>query len=234
MAHQSDCVTLKIGLWNGAQTRDRQLLYRKLLDEAARQGLHLGVAVTQTAGTGGRRRGGARSVASEVGSNTLPMWLELMDDSGTCIQSFLRTTQTLLAGDGIAVCEERQVGRTGPLTQIAGGRASALETWMREGLEVRIYTLEGSKIDGEPVYQAIASFLRAKEVCWTSTVRGVTGFGASRRIRRPKWFLSRGDVPIVITVLDLRERLEPLLPDLAKRVGDTALISAQPVLWVHP
>lgn len=232
-------VAVKIGIWDGSATSPRgQLLYRRLLAEALALGMSGGTVSSQVEGS--HRRATFRTVESEVSSNELPVWLEFVVD-GAAVSPFLRKASALLQDRGIVVCEEVQTwGRQPSLrassSESKGGQRTMSEAMrtVQNGLQVQIYTLEGNKIEGKPVYQAVAEFLRARDICWISTARGLCGFGDSRQIRKAGWFVKKDEVPIVMTVLDVTERLEPHLPELAELVGDAALISATPVAWIHP
>ncbi|MFO2550030.1 DUF190 domain-containing protein [Alicyclobacillus cycloheptanicus] len=231
-------VSVKIGIWNGARTvKGGQLLYQRLLTDAVTLGMGGGTVWAQVEGS--QRRRVWRTVQSEIGSNELPLWMEFLE-AGTALTPFLETARARVGDQGVIVCETVQVWNMPALRGEARGRQEGdrLSTMSRQaakaGVQLQIYTLEGSKVAGKPVYQAAAEYLRAKEVMWISTSRGMAGFGAERRIHRPGWFVRREDIPIILTAVDVKERLEPHIPELISLLGDQAVVSTRAVDWVHP
>ncbi|SFU97391.1 DUF190 domain-containing protein [Alicyclobacillus macrosporangiidus] len=114
-----------------------------------------------------------------------------------------------------------------------GGRASPGDG-AEQGLMVQVYTVEGRTLQGKPVYQAVAEFLRKRGVLWVSTTRGLTGFGEQRRVHEPQWLLRAHDAPVMVTALDRQDRLESHLPALVQFVGHEGLVVSRRVRWHHP
>ncbi len=229
--HQA--VRLQVGIWSGAEARSGLLLYRRLLAQAMRIGLPGATVVTQV--EGGQRTRGFRSVESEIESNELPLWLEFVDDTGRWPE-FVEDAKRAIGRHGIVVASD--VEQFDPELRKEGKRVNrptyAFADRSRAGLQVQVYTLEGNKVDGKPVYQAAAEFLRARNIFWISTARGLCGFGDGRRIHKARWFSRNSDIPIVMTVVDFREQLEPHVEDLAALVGDQGVVSVTDVTWLHP
>lgn len=230
---KSHPVRLQAGIWSGAEARGGLLLYRRLISQAMRAGLSGGTVLTQV--EGGRRAGRYRSVESEVQSNDLPLWLEFVDDTGRWPQ-FLEDAKRTIGRSGIIVAHDVDRLRTGPREERKQviRHTDTFADRTRTGLQVQIYTLEGNKVDGRPVYQKAAEFLRARNIFWISTARGLCGFGDGRRIHKARWFSRTSDIPIVMTVVDFRDQLEPHIEDLAALVGDQGIVSVTDVMWLHP
>lgn len=227
-------VCLKIGIWNGAQTVSGQLLYHRLLSQAMHAGMRGATFSTHIEGS--QRSLGFRSVGSEVGSNELPLWLEIVDREDRW-PAFITDARRTIGRHGLIVSEvvdahSRQQGGEAEKLKQSGTTPRQFPT--REGLQVQVYSLEGNRIDGKPVYQVVTEFLRAKNIFWISTARGLCGFGDGRRIHKARWFSRSAEIPIVMTVVDFTEQLSPHLDALAQLVGDQGLVSVRPVMWLHP
>lgn len=124
-------------------------------------------------------------------------------------------------------------GEDAPSRDDSGGRASRGDG-ADEGLMVQVYTVEGRMLQGKPVYQAVAEFLRKRGVLWVYTTRGLTGFGEQRRVHEPQWLLRAHDAPVMVTALDRQDRLGPHLPALVQFVGHEGLVVSRSVRWHHP
>lgn len=240
------CAVLRVGLWNGSSTCERgRTLYQVLLTEALKAGLRGGT--TSGSVEGSRSTRAFRTVESEVSSNELPVFLEFVDELEK-LEQWIPACKERIKDDGVIVLEGGHVwggrgfgeikGEGGPTVKepqhYLRAQHAPLDEKAYNGLQVQIFTLERNTIQGKPVYQAAAEFLRKKGILWISTTRGVAGFGDQRRIHQAHWLFRRNDVPIVTTVLDRAEKLERWLPSLVEFVGDTAFVVSKSVVWHHP
>lgn len=80
-----------------------------------------------------------------------------------------------------------------------------------EGYLLRIFIGESDKYDGKPLYEWIV--LRAREfgLAGATVLRGIMGFGPSSKISTVKILRLSEDLPVVIEIVDTRERLEEFL-----------------------
>lgn len=244
------CLGISIGIWNGSQTgRGGSLLYRTLLEDALKDGLQGGTAWRVI--EGGNHRGVFRSIESEVVSNELPVWLQFIDRSDPILR-WIRSAKEILADGGIIVLDNqlhgqieagvKRIERIEPRERVerveqrlAGGGSQAVSTdpWTAQGMQVTIYTLEKNKVHGKLIYQAVAEYLRHRDVLWVATMRGLGGFGDGREIRQSGWF-RKEDTPIMMVVVDKTEKLSPHLAGLVELVGDQGIVVSSEVTWVHP
>lgn len=217
------CGALHVGLWNGSTVcADGSLLYQRLLDQAIGMGLRGATAWTNVEGL--NLRGDWLSVENEVASNALPVWISLFDGHAN-IHRFLRSAAGMLRGQGV-VCTQ-SVGWLNGQSPALGTRAEEGGRRMAgdAGIHVEVFMLEGAKVDGKPVYQAIAELLRGHHVLWVSTARGLAGYGEGRKVRGRRWF-GRPEAPVTMHIVDKAEVLRPILPLLVNLVGNHALIIA--------
>ena len=85
---------------------------------------------------------------------------------------------------------------------------------------VSIFIGEHNHYQGKPLYVAVLEFLRKEGATGATVMRGIAGFGAHSRIHTASIVTLSADLPIVLTWIDLPERVERLLPQLRKMVGD--------------
>jgi PII-like signaling protein len=87
---------------------------------------------------------------------------------------------------------------------------------------------KSDQLRGKNVEKALMDLLRANKV-WGATVWvGVNGFGKrGKSVRRVEGITFDG--PIVIELIDEKEKLEPLLVEIKQIVGDNGLITLQEV-----
>ena len=87
-------------------------------------------------------------------------------------------------------------------------------------LLLRIYIGESNRFAGVPLYEAIVQRARERGLSGATVLRGIEGFGANSRIHRASILRLSEDLPIVVEIVDRRERLEPFLIELDPMIED--------------
>ncbi len=100
-------------------------------------------------------------------------------------------------------------------------------------LLLRIFIGESNRHAGVPLYEAIVQRARERGLAGATVLRGVEGFGAASRIHRASILRLSEDLPIVIEIVDARERIESFLPELEPMIDDgmVTLEKVQVVLY---
>src|SRR5947208_6763768 len=81
-----------------------------------------------------------------------------------------------------------------------------------EGHLLRIFVGESDRHDGTPLYEWIVRKAREQGLAGATVLRGVEGFGAHSRLHTAKILRLSEDLPIVIEIVDTREKIEAFLP----------------------
>ena len=81
----------------------------------------------------------------------------------------------------------------------------------REGYLLRIFIGESDKHEGKPLYEWIVLKAREHGLAGATVLRGMMGFGAHSRLHTFKIERLSLDLPIVIEIVDAREKLEAFL-----------------------
>lgn len=104
-----------------------------------------------------------------------------------------------------------------------------------EGSLLRIFIGESDKYAGKPLYEWIVLRAREQGLAGATVVRGLMGFGAHSRIHTFKIERLSEDLPIVIEIVDTREKLEQFLEliDSAIEEGLATLEKAYVHLYRH-
>jgi len=82
------------------------------------------------------------------------------------------------------------------------------------GLLARIYIGESDTWQGRPLYEAIVHLLRDRGLAGATVLRGIEGFGAKHHIHTTRILRLSEDLPILIEVVDVEERVRAVLPQL--------------------
>lgn len=81
-----------------------------------------------------------------------------------------------------------------------------------KGTLLRIFVGESDHYKGKPVYEAIVLKARELHLAGATVLRGTMGFGAHSRLHTAKVLRLSEDLPIVIEIVDDREKIDLLLP----------------------
>lgn len=82
----------------------------------------------------------------------------------------------------------------------------------REGCLLRIFIGESDRWQGRPLYESIVLAARAQHLAGATVLRGPMGFGAKSRLHTAKILRLSEDLPIVIEIVDAREKIDAFLP----------------------
>ncbi len=101
--------------------------------------------------------------------------------------------------------------------------------------QVRIYIGESDQWHGKPLFVAIVERLKQHDVAGATVLRGIEGYGANSRVHTARILRLSEDLPVVIEVVDIAERIERVLPLLDEMVteGLVTLQDVQVVKYVH-
>jgi PII-like signaling protein len=89
----------------------------------------------------------------------------------------------------------------------------------RDAVLLRIYFGEDDKHDHKPLYEAIVLKAREMHLAGATVLRGPIGFGHSARIHTTKILRLSQDLPIVIEIVDAKDKIDAFLPVLDGMMG---------------
>ena len=84
----------------------------------------------------------------------------------------------------------------------------------RDAVLLRIFLGEDDKFEGKPLYEAIVLKSREMHLAGATVLRGAVGFGHSSRIHTTKILRLSQDLPIVVELVDSKEKIDAFLPVL--------------------
>jgi hypothetical protein len=94
------------------------------------------------------------------------------------------------------------------------------------GKLVRIYLGESDKSHDEPLYEAIIKKLRMLDFSGATVYRGILGYGAKGHTHRAGRFHFSHDLPIMISVIELPERVSQLVQVVAEMLQDGIIVTS--------
>jgi len=84
----------------------------------------------------------------------------------------------------------------------------------RDAVLLRIFTGEDDRHDHKPLYEAIVLKAREMHLAGATVLRGPLGYGHSSRLHTAKILRLSEDLPVVVEIVDGREKIDAFLPVL--------------------
>ncbi|MFZ5434122.1 MAG: DUF190 domain-containing protein [Calditrichota bacterium] len=89
-----------------------------------------------------------------------------------------------------------------------------------DGHLLRIFIGESDRHEGLPLYEWLVREARARGLAGATVLRGLEGFGAHSRVHTAKILRLSADLPIVVEIVDTREKIEAFLPVIDQAVPE--------------
>lgn len=83
---------------------------------------------------------------------------------------------------------------------------------------LRVFIGESDRWEHRPLYEAIVLKAREMHLAGATVLRGPMGFGKSSRLHTAKILRLSADLPLVIELVDSREKIDSFLPVLDKMI----------------
>lgn len=93
---------------------------------------------------------------------------------------------------------------------------------------LRIFVGESDKHHGRPVYELIVEEARRHGIAGATVLRATLGFGAHSRIHSAKVLRLSEDLPMVVEIVDVPDKIDAFLPNLDK-IMDEGLVTLEKV-----
>ncbi len=87
-------------------------------------------------------------------------------------------------------------------------------------LRLTIFVGEDDTWRHKPVYHEIVTRARAEGLAGATVLRGTEGFGASSRVHTDRILSLAEDLPVVVIIIDVPERIQAFLPRLDDLVDE--------------
>lgn len=88
-----------------------------------------------------------------------------------------------------------------------------------EGYLLRIFIGESDKHEGKPLYEWLVLKAREHDLAGATVLRGVMGFGANTRVIHTfKIEQLSADMPMIVEVIDTKEKLETFLETIDEHI----------------
>jgi PII-like signaling protein len=109
-------------------------------------------------------------------------------------------------------------GPVTPLSTLPSPEESPAMKESESGQLLRVFIGESDAWQGQPLYRAIVLKARELGLAGATVLKGPMGFGANSRVHTAKLLELSTDLPVVVEIVDVAEKVESLLPFLDEAV----------------
>ena len=94
--------------------------------------------------------------------------------------------------------------------------------------KLTVYIGDSDKHGHKPLYLATVELLHEESIQGATVMHGIEGYGAHKQIHTARILDLSGDLPIVITAVDLPEKIEAVvIPKLGEMIGEGLVTTAK-------
>ena len=86
--------------------------------------------------------------------------------------------------------------------------------------QLTVYVNSTDQWHGQPLYAAIVQLCRERGIAGATVTRAVEGYGGSGRLHTSRLLELSEDLPVRIDIVDMAERIDPLLAALEPMIGE--------------
>jgi len=93
-----------------------------------------------------------------------------------------------------------------------------------EAILLRIFIGESDRYEGRPLYKYLVEMFRKEGFSGATVLRGIEGYGKTSKMQTMSILRLSTDLPIIVEVVDLPERIEKIKPKLDTIINRALLI----------
>jgi PII-like signaling protein len=154
-------------------------------------------------------------------SDKMPMKIEFIETSEK-VEELIGQLQEM-AGTGMIEIQETMIAKAPQLTKTKKAAAPHVKIEGKAKL-MRIYIGESDRWQDKPLHEALVTAMRAHDLAGVTVYRGISGYGAHRRVHKEKPFHLSRDASIMLTVVDTEEKLKAFLPIVDQMVQEGLVV----------
>jgi uncharacterized protein len=98
----------------------------------------------------------------------------------------------------------------------------------QDAVLLRAFVGEADQAEGQAVHRAIVDAARAAGLAGATVLHGPLSFGPDRRINSESVIEAPGNLPMVVEIIDLKDRIDAFLPRLEQLI-DSGLVTLEGV-----
>jgi PII-like signaling protein len=98
---------------------------------------------------------------------------------------------------------------------------------------LRVFVSERDHYHGRPLYEAIVEEAKRQGLAGATVLRGTLGYGAHSKVHTAKLLRLSEDLPMVIEIVELEQKIRGFLPQLDEMIGEGLVTLETVEVLVH-
>lgn len=154
-------------------------------------------------------------------SDRMPMKIEFVETQEK-VDDLLPQLQEM-AGAGMIEIQETTIAKPPQPAKAVKAPAPHVKIEGKAKL-MRIFIGESDRWQDKPLHEALVTAMRAHDLAGVTVYRGISGYGAHRRVHKEKPFHLSRDNSIMLTVVDTEAKLKAFLPVVDQMVEEGLVV----------
>ncbi len=85
---------------------------------------------------------------------------------------------------------------------------------LKDAVKLTAYVSDSVRYEHKPLYEAILELLHHEGISGATVAHGTAGYGADKQLHTIKILRLSNDLPVIVTAIDTREKIDAVLPKL--------------------
>jgi PII-like signaling protein len=154
-------------------------------------------------------------------SDKMPMKIEFIETQEKVDELFGQLQE--MCGTGMIEVQETTIAKPPQLAKSVKPAAPHVKIEGKAKL-MRIYIGESDRWQDKSLHEALVTAMRAHDLAGVTVYRGISGYGAHRRVHKEKPFHLSHDASIMLTVVDTEEKLKAFIPVVDQMVHEGLVV----------
>ncbi len=146
-------------------------------------------------------------------SDKMPMKIEVVD-SEEMINRVLPDVYQVVQKGLIEVSDTNVIKCCGMKEDLEDKKEAHRMKLQGKAKMLRVIVREDLQWEGEPLYEAIVKRFIMMDVAGATVYKAIAGYGPHKRFRKMKFLSRKGELPVLITVIDKEDKIREILPVL--------------------
>ncbi len=85
---------------------------------------------------------------------------------------------------------------------------------LSDAVKLTAYVSESARHEHKPLFEAILELLHREGISGATVAHGTAGYGADKQLHTIKILRLSNDLPVIVTAIDTREKIDAVIPKL--------------------
>jgi PII-like signaling protein len=98
---------------------------------------------------------------------------------------------------------------------------------------LKVYLGESEQYKHKPLFQHLLNWLKNNGIGGVTVIRGIEGYGQEKAIHKVRFLELSSDLPVILEVVDIAEKIDPLIPEICAMVPKGLVFTTDVYVYKH-